>query len=130
MAITTRFVMPIEAFNTMRSLGYVGTVDSMFSQFCAEHEITDGLIRLRANREGTTITEAVRRFVVAKLPEMYDAWPANRVTPRSHQPIAPAVPDRVIVQDLACKIIAAFLADPDDGRTKRRARDFLVKYRD
>ena len=130
MAIKTRFVMPLLAFNKMRDLGYTGTVDSMFSQFCAEREITDNLLRLRAQKAGTTLTEVVRRTVVAELPEMFDSWPPNRVVPKPHQRIEEAVSDREQLRNTACKLITALLADPDDGRTKRRARDFLVKYRD
>ena len=130
MAIKTRFIMPIEAFGAMRALGYTGTVDAMFTQFCAAYGYTDSTLRHKASAEGTTITEAVRRVVINHHPEMQFAWPPKQLKPKAHQQVKPQPSEDRQAVTAACRILAALLFNPDDGRTIRRARDYLAKYRD
>jgi hypothetical protein len=130
MAIKTRFVMPMEAFQAMRSLGYAGSVDMMFTQFAVKHGVTDSILKHKAMAEGTTVTEAVRRTLVASHPELQYTWPAKQTVPKPHQPVKPDLSDerKAVVQ--ACRVIAALLLDPDDGRARYHAREFLAKNKD
>lgn len=131
MAIKTRFVMPMPAFESMRKLGYVGSVDLMFAQFAVKYGVTDSILKHKAVTEGTTVTEAVRRTIVASHPEMQYTWPSKTsISPKPHQPVTQDKSDERKGLDVACSVIAALLLDPDSGRAKYRAREFLTKYKD
>lgn len=130
MAIKTRFVCPIEAFLELKSLGYTGTVDTMFAEVCRKTGTTDSIIRHKASTEGTTITEAVRRIITDLHPELAAVWKPKRTTPKPNQPVTPLPTDDKIQVRVAVSILRALRDNRDDGRTWRRATDFIAKHSD
>ena len=130
MAIKTRFIMPMVAFQQMRSLGYTGTVDAMFSEMCHKTGCTDSIIRHKALAEGTTITEAVRRIIANLHPEVGAVWPAKRTAPKPHQAVEPLPTDDKLQVRVAVSILRALRDNRDDGRTWRRATDFIARHSD
>lgn len=130
MAIKTRFVCPIEAFMELKALGYSGTVDTMFAEVCRKTGTTDSIIRHKAKTEGTTITEAVRRIIVDLHPEVGVLWKPKRITPKPNQPITPLPTDDKQAVMVAVSILKALRDNRDDGRTWRRATDFIAKHSD
>ena len=130
MAIKTRFVMPVEAHQMMRSLGYFGTVDAMFAEVCTKTGTTDSIIRHKALAEGTTITEAVRRIITNLHPEVVAAWQPKGTTPKAHQAVVPMVSDDKLQVRVAVSILKALRENRDDGRTWRRAHDFIARHSD
>jgi hypothetical protein len=130
MAIKTRFVMPLAAHQQLHALGYEGTVDAMFSQMCTKTGCTDSIIRHKAVSEGTTVTEAVRRIITNLHPEVGVVWQAKRVTSKPHQEIKPLPTDDKQAVMVAVSILRALRDNRDDGRTWRRATDFIKKHSD
>jgi hypothetical protein len=127
-AIKTRFIMPLAAFNALRTLGYEGTVDTMFATMCRATGCTDSVIRHKALSEGTTITEAVRRIVVNLHPEAGEHWPPKRTQPKPHQAVEPLPSDDAQAVVVAVSILRALKSNRDDGRTWRRAHKFIAKH--
>ena len=128
MAIKTRFVCPLEAFLKLKTLGYAGTVDSMFAEVCRKTGTTDSIIRHKAQTEGTTVTEAVRRIITNLHPEVGAVWPPKRVSPKPNQPVTPMPSDDAQAVKVAVSILRALKADRDDGRAWRRATDYIAKH--
>ena len=128
MAIKTRFVLPTPAFYALQTLGYTGTTESMFTQFCGERGITDGIIRAKAVAEGTTISEAVRRLVTAAHPELYELWQPKQTKPKPHQTVQPGPNPDKVAHRAALKIMAAMLLNRDDERARSRARDHIKTH--
>lgn len=107
-----------------------GSLEVVVQTFLRNHAISEAAVRQRAARESTTITNAVRRYVVEKYPDMAELWPERRLTANQVLGIARRSknPNDVDEHKRTLQILASLTADPHNRRTRNTARNHLDRY--
>lgn len=107
------------------------TQELLVKYFLFDRKLSQSTIRQRAVRERTTISNALRRYVVEAYPSMDAAWPEHLLTERQIEGIARRTkdPDNV-VDDLtaALRLMLKLLQDPDSANVRRRVREMILKF--
>jgi len=131
-----RFTCPVEAQLKLKEIyHYVPgnrTPDVILEQFARENGYVESYFRNAATIENITISEAVRRVFVKKHPQLAQVWPerARTVAQLAHAKRLAAKAHQHPVEILkACDHIDALLLKRDDAQVRRRAREFVEKYR-
>jgi len=107
-----------------------GSLELVIAEFLRHHNILESDVRMRANRESTTISTAVRRYVVKAYPDLAPLWPERKLTDSQILGIARRSKNPNDVDELkkALRIVAALVRSPHDLRTRNTAKRLLSTY--
>lgn len=127
----TRIILPTEAHVALQGIYPFGSQELILKAFCMENDLTDAHLRTTAQTENITITEALRREVVAEHPSVGPAWPEKRKSPKQlayAKRRTSAVVDTALRSALvrAAVIIQKLLEN--NQRVRPSARDFVKEW--
>jgi hypothetical protein len=106
-------------------------LSALVSAFLHAEKLTERKIREVAAFRGVTLTMVVRALMVKRYPELKPLWPAPKHTSAQIDGIKRRTLSPVEVRSdsqVAAAIMQRLLDNPDDGRAKRRARDYINKH--
>lgn len=107
-----------------------GSLDVVVAQFLRHHNLLESDVRMRASRECTTISTAVRRYVVEAYPDIAEVWPERRLTANQILGIARRSKNPNDVDELkkALRLLAALVQNPHDRRMRNSAKRMLDNF--
>lgn len=109
---------------------YPGSLELVVSNFLRDQRLAESDVRLRAERDCTTVTEAVRRYAVKVYPELEPLWPERKLTPRQLLAITrrtknPADTDE---HKRTLALLADIAIDPHNRRVRNTVLRHLAKH--
>ncbi len=109
---------------------YRSSLEFLVATFLRNEGLTEVAVRERAERDGTTVTEAVRRYAVKVYPELEPLWPERKLTPRQLLAISQRTKNPADVSDhmKVLSVLASMVEDPHNMRTRNVAIRLLAKH--